>query len=338
MKKIKISEVCDKPMWDIWMSAYHLSSITVAHQIGLFQALSKEKLSRVLLGKKLGVNNRAISILTNILTCLGFLIYKNNKFSLSPVSKTYLLPDSLFYWGPQLNGLRDKLEHQQLLNAIYKNSEQLTFKNKSFTDMWETGKITQEAAINFTEKMHATIFSPALHAVQAEAFAKIKHLLDMGGGAGSFCIAYIKKYPKSKATVFDLPEVCKVTNNYLKKFNATKKISIEAGNFFKTDWPKGADGVLFSQIFHDWTLEKCTYLTKKAYDILSAGGQILIHEMLINNKSALTVACFDLLMFVNHQSQQFTKQELFDLLRSTGFKKPKMTKTFGYYSIISATK
>lgn len=116
---------------------------------------------------------------------------------------------------------------------------------------------------------------------------------------------------------------------------------MQAGNFFiKDNWPNNCDGILLSQILHDWPLEKCKLILENAYSSLPHGGTIYIHEMLLDDdrSSPLTTSCFNLLMFVNHQSQQFNKSELTNLLLSCGFCNPKTIQTFGYYSITTATK
>lgn len=340
MNSILLASKNDNKMWDIWMSLYQLSTVTVADEIGLFTLLrnKKNKLSNI--AKKLNIHEQGIKALTNVLLSLGFLNMKNGLISLSQTAQSYLLPDSPFYWGAQFKGLYEKIEHKRLLNALKNSTTQLTFNNKSFTDMWEDGSLTDAAAIDFTQKMHATIFAPALGAVKSGVFASTKKLLDMGGGSGCFSIAFIKKYPKYTAAVFELPPVCKITKKYLKQFNTPNKIEVLPGNFFSDTWPRDYDGILFSQIFHDWPLEQCKLLAKSAYDALPQGGKIYIHEMLLdgNQTNPLTVACFNLLMFINHQSKQFTKKELFKLLRSVGFKNLKSKNTFGYFSIISAIK
>lgn len=141
--------------------------------------------------------------------------------------------------------------------------------------------------------------------------------------------------------MFDLPAVCKVTKKYMKEYGSAKNVSVHPGNFFlQDDWPTDCDGILLSQILHDWRLDECTILLKHARKVLPTGGKIYIHEMLLddNKTSPLATVCFDLLMFINHQSQQFTKEMLFELLKSCGFSAPKTTPTFGYYSITTATK
>jgi hypothetical protein len=271
---------------------------------------------------------------------LGYVKKQGTKLALTETAKSYLLSNSPFYWGPMLKGLQERNEHKRLLVAIKSNANTLKFGDKTFTDMWEEGSITAEAAQNFTDRMHATVFAPAVGAIKSGVFKGVKKLLDMGGGSGCFSIAFVKKYSASKATVLELPAVCKVASGYIKKFKLTKKITTYPANFFQDTWPQEHDGILFSQILHDWPIAYCEKLIQQAYDALPRGGQIFIHEMLLDESkvSPLTVACFNLLMFINHKSQQFTKSQLFNLLRKTGFKNPKVKKTFGYHSVVYAKK
>jgi len=340
MDLIKITPPDDKLMWDIWMSRYQLSVVTIADEIGFFRHLQSSSLTLAKLAEVLILSERAVEVLAEILIGLGFLKKIGKKVNLTQIAKTYLLPNSPFYWGAQLLGLRERIEHKQILEAITNATHQLSYSGKQFTAMWEEGTITAEAARNFTQKMHATILAPALHAVKSGLFKATQNLLDVGGGSGCFSAAYVKYYPKSTATVFELPTVGAVTKQYLQELSGTKKVSLYLGNFFTSPWPTGYDGVLFSQIFHDWPYEICKKLAEKAFDILPKGGHIYIHEMLFNDAmtAPLTTACFDLLMLINHRSQQFTKAELFELLRAVGFKKIKAKQTFGYYSLVVAEK
>lgn len=340
MDLMKLAIPSDKLMWDIWMSRYQLSVVTIADEIGLFNYLKSSSLSLAKLAEVLAIGERAVEVLAEILIGLGFIKKIGKKVALNQISKTYFLSDSPFYWGVQLKGLRERIEHKQILEAITKNTHQLFHNGKQITAMWEEGTITEEAARNFTQQMHATILAPALHAIKSGLFKATRNLLDVGGGSGCFCAAYVKLYPKSTATVFELPTVGEVTKQYLEKLGVTKKVSIYSGNFFNDPWPTGHDGVLFSQIFHDWPRLICEKLARNAFNILPKGGRIYIYEMLLNdNRTApLTTACFDLLMLINHRSQQFTKAEVFDLLRTVGFKKIKTKQIFGYYSLVIAEK
>lgn len=93
-------------------------------------------------------------------------------------------------------------------------------------------------------------------------------------------------------------------------------------------------------ILHDWPYEMYRQILKSAYEALEPNGKTFIHEMLLdeNKTSPTTTVFFDLLMFINHQSQQFTQKEIFHLLGECGFKKMKHCSMFGYFSLIEAIK
>ena len=97
---------------------------------------------------------------------------------------------------------------------------------------------------------------------------------------------------------------------------------------------------MLSQILHDWPYETCKRILCLAYDALEANGRIFIHEMILdeNKTSPKTTVFFDLLMFINHQSQQFSETELFNLLSECGFRYMKTCPMLGYFSLISAVK
>jgi len=341
MRKLIPPDVQDNFIWDMWMSMYHLAILTVADELAFFVHLQNKRLTSIQLAETIQISNRSIEILIAPLLCFGLIDKNNNKFSITSAAKAYLLPESPFYWGAIFEAQRNRAEHKKIIEAIMDGSNQLNFGGKTFTDMWKEGSITPEAAKSFTKKMHATIFAPSLGAIKSGLFKSTKKLLDVGGGSGCFSIAFIQEYPENEATVFELPPVCIETKKYIEQYNLSHKISILPGNFFNEEqWPIGFDGVLLSQIVHDWPIDYCMKILKHAYTSMPSGAKIYIHEMLLNDKrmSPLTVACFDLLMFINHKSQQFTKNELFDLLQTVGFKKPNVKKTFGYYSVITAIK
>jgi hypothetical protein len=54
--------------------------------------------------------------------------------------------------------------------------------------------------------------------------------------------------------------------------------------------------------------------------------------------SPLATTCFHLLMFINHQSQQFSFKGLSRILSEVGFRNVVAHETFGYYSVVVAEK
>jgi hypothetical protein len=96
----------------------------------------------------------------------------------------------------------------------------------------------------------------------------------------------------------------------------------------------------YSQIYHDWSPDKCRELSTKSYEALPVGGRIIIHEMLFNpaKTGPLGVAAMNMAMIALTQGQQFTGRELRALLRDTGFRRLQAVPTFGYWSIVTGVK
>ena len=143
----------------------------------------------------------------------------------------------------------------------------------------------------------------------------------------------------AKASVFELLSVCQVAQDYLMKTVSQDQVELYPGNFFTDPFPDGVDGILFSNVLHDWQPEKAALLINEAYRVLPKGGRVFIHEMLLNKESKpLAAATFNLLMYINHGSQQYTNESLFSLLTECGFQGMKTIKTHPYYSVTIAEK
>lgn len=333
----------DKILWDLALSRYHLPAVTVADQIGIFSLIQRGLTTVKQLAEELAQDIKGIEALTCLLSSLNLLDKSYDKLVLNSITQNYLLPSSPLYWGPALNSkfsrIHESVEYERLLVNFSNGKAPLLSNGKNLLSMWEKGDLGGDETAEFTKIMHVTIFSAAIEAIQKNVFKGIKHLLDVGGGSGCFVSAFVKKY-KAKGTVFDLPAVCEAAKQYLNELETSDLITLQPGNFFSDAFPQGADGILFSNIFHDWSLEKAYFLIKKAYDILPSGGKIFVHEMFLNEEKngPLATATFNLLMYINFKSQQYTAKELFTLLQEAGFKNQKIVKTHSYYSVIEAEK
>ena len=341
MKVPRVPNPDDRLLWELRLGVFNYPAVTVADELGVFNSLSDGTKTIKDLAERTNISERAAEILTNVLWGLNLVDKKKNKITLSKTAKQYLTPASPFYWGNVLKLSHQGEDHRKMLDAFRKDGSAIQFGGKNFTDMWEQGSVDEAAAANFTARMHDYIFSPALGAARTQIFRGVKNLLDVGGGSGAFCIALAAANKKISPTVFDLPAVCKVAQTYIEKYQLTDRIKTVSGNFCREELPTGFDGILFSNIFHDWGIDRCQELANKAYEALPKGGKIFIHEMVHDpaKKGPLAVSCFSMLMFLNHPSaQQYSEKQLFDFLKNAGFKKMKRQKTFSYYSIVTGVK
>lgn len=329
----------DQIIYDLWFTRYQLPALAFAVNLNLFQHIERGASDVPTLAGVLKLDIKGVNALCTLLAAQGFLEKRKNFIKLTESSRYYLIPTSDFFWGPALKRVENTNYYKDLSEAINNQYYLSAASGKTFTTMWETGDIVSEEAEKFTAIMQSTIFYAAMAAVKTNIFDGITCLVDVGAGSGCFASCFVHKYEKADAIVFEIPVVAEITQKYLVKFETDNKIKIIAGNFFSDDLPKG-DGILFSNILHDWKEEQVDMLLKKAYDALEHNGKIIIHEMLLNEEKngPLAAAAFNLLMYINHRSQQFTYKELSDKLIKCGFKSVSLTNHHPHYSLIVALK
>ena len=189
--------------------------------------------------------------------------------------------------------------------------------------------------------MHSVSERPA--AALAEALPLPKpdaRVLDVAGGSGALSIALARRHPELAAHVWEIPAVCPLTDEYVAAAGLAGRITSSPGNMFEDPWPAGYDVLILSQILHDWDFETGARLLASAFGALAPGGQIVIHEKLVEDgaPAPLANALVHLDMLVWTEGQQYTEAELTGALESAGFETVERRPTVGYWSAVTGTK
>ncbi|HAX77722.1 MAG TPA: ubiquinone/menaquinone biosynthesis protein [Cyanobacteria bacterium UBA11162] len=327
----------DRLLWDTWLSMFHFPTLTVADELGLFSLLDQAPAKAEDIGKKLSLGARATEALLGVMTSLGYLVQLNGKFHLTEVSRNFLLPHSPYYWGGILHFIRNNpLSHSALLEAFRKDKATI-YQDK---DIWKAHEVDEEQARVFTRHMHSQTVAPAIGAAWRGDFEGVKRLLDVGGGSGAFCFPLTQRYPEMRCTILELPVVCKIAEEYISKAGLQDQIDTYSADFFQEPWPSGYDAVLFSNIFHDWSRERCIHLARRSFEILPSGGRIYLHEILLadTKDNPLVATSFSMCLFWITEGKQFTAGELTQILTECGFEDVSIAPTYGYYSLLCARK
>ncbi|MEE8047068.1 MAG: methyltransferase, partial [Dehalococcoidia bacterium] len=201
-------------------------------------------------------------------------------------------------------------------------------------------ELPPEAIRGFIANMHTLTLAAAAGLGHLEIFENIDSLLDVGGGSGSLSMAIAANNPDIHSTVMDLGPIAEIAAENIEEYGLGEGVSTLVGDMFNDPWPTEHDAVLFGNIFHDWDLESCAKLAQSAYDALPSGGQILLHEILLDEDKSgpLLAACFSVTMLVFEKGKQYTLSELSNMLEKAGFSDCRAIPGFGYYSLVVATK
>lgn len=287
--------------------------LLTAYELDVFTFIGEDSFDVDSIAKELSLDKDALEKLLNALTALNFLNKADGKFSNTDDSKNYL----------------SKASDEYMSGLMHTNHLWHTWTH--LTDVVKTGKAAHDEAINDRGEEWLEAFINAMHyrgMIQAPSQIKdidledVNSVLDIGGGSGCFCMAFLKRKPEMKATVFDLPNVVPISKRIIDKEGFTGKIDHSTGNYIDDELPKGYDMVFMSAIIHSNSYEINKELVKKSYDALNPGGKIVIQDWIMNNDKTepMQGAMFSINMLVGVEGGDcYSEEEVGGWMKDAGF-------------------
>lgn len=150
----------------------------------------------------------------------------------------------------------------------------------------------------------------------------VGRLLDLGGGPGSYSAAILRKDKKATASLFDRPATLQVAKEILEPMSVFSRFNFMEGDLFETDYGKGFDSILFSNILHIYNLKENRLLFKKIHRSLERGGRFLLVDFFLNEDRTepYDAALFSLTMLMfTATGKTYTFKETEMLLTKAGF-------------------
>lgn len=326
----------DTPVWDAWLGLYQTPAISVALELEIFESL-EQPADTDALAERTGYSVRGLKALLGMLKCLRLLDRREGRWQLNQTSRAYMLKESAFYWGPFFSYMAASQPLHQLLLDNVRGSG--TGEGRPVQG-WEEGRIDDELARRLTDFMHCHSIAPAVGLARTCDFSGVRRLLDVGGGSGCYASSLAAANPGMRASVMDLPTICKVAGEYIAKAGVGERVDAIVVDMFREDWPAGYDCHFFANVFHDWSVDTCRELARSSFAALEPGGRICLQEMLLDDSGdgPIQPVAFSLLMCLGTKGQQFTLAELADIVEGAGFTGTTAERSYGYYSLVTAYK
>jgi len=291
-----------------------VSVLAAAADLDLFDALGADRLTAAAIARRLHCNKRGLTILLDALVALQLLQKQSTRYAV-PANIAKILThdgtDSVLAMAQhQANCLR---RWDQLAKVI------------------QTGKPAPcHPSIRGTQADTAS-FIGAMHAINVRASAKVvrdiqplpfHRLLDVGGGSGTWTIAFLRANPSGQATIFDLPPVIPLAEQRLRAAGLRPRVNLVKGNFDTDPLPAGCDLAWVSAIVHQNSRSQNRELFRKVYRALDNGGRIAIRDILMAESRTAPImgALFAINMLVaTTGGGTFTFAELQADLQAAGF-------------------
>jgi ubiquinone/menaquinone biosynthesis C-methylase UbiE len=110
-----------------------------------------------------------------------------------------------------------------------------------------------------------------------------ERVLDLGGGAATYAVAWADACPGAEITVLDTPGTLRVTRKILREKGAEGRVRLVEGDFLKDPLGGPYDFVWISQILHAFAVPDCVRLLRRARAALAPGGRAGVQEFLLDD-------------------------------------------------------
>ncbi len=295
--------------------------LLTAAELDLFSRLHEDPQDAESLARHLDLDRRALTRLLDTLTAFGFLQKETDCYRVSDKGAvlTSSHPRTVL---PMIRHYVHLWESWSQLTEVVRYGQNADpVKPRPFSD---------EARQAFIEAMHV-IGRDLAEDIAACWDASGHHcLLDVGGGSGTYTIAFLRRYPRLKAILFDLESVIPMARRRLGEEGLDPRVELVAGDFLTGEFPLGCDLALLSAIIHQNSREQNVHLYRKLYHALDAGGTILIRDHIMDPHRTRPApgALFALNMLVNTEGgDTFTLEEVREDLLRAGFEAVRLVRS-----------
>lgn len=295
--------------------------ILTGAELDIFTLLDGSPETLPALARRTGFNKRSLTRLVDALTALGFLKKEDGVYSLTGEGELL----SSRHAGSVL----PMVLHMNRLWETWGDLSTMVKKGvrgrRKHTDRMKPG--TLAAFIGAMDVVGRGLSEEIVDFYNA---LPCKKLLDVGGASGTYTVAFLRKYPSLRATIFDVDSVIPMARVKIEAEGLAGRVDFVAGDFYRDGLPGGHDLILLSAIIHQNDPRENLDLYRKAFDALVPGGKILIrdHVMRDDRTAPISGTLFAINMLVNTRGgNTYTFKEIKKELNAAGFQDIRLIRT-----------
>jgi precorrin-6B methylase 2 len=298
------------------LSGYFWKTCTLhaAVKLDVFTCLGEERLTSAEVSNRLKASPKGVERLLNALVAMQLLTKVDDKYANTPSVREFLSKNSPKYLGNIILHHHHLAESWSRLDQCIQSGQAIRERSRFKDEEWRE---------SFLMGMFNMAMNIAPLLVPKIDISSRRHLLDLGGGPGTYAIHFCRHNPQLRATVFDLPTTRPFAEKTIERFDLSDRIDFRDGNYLKDDIEGRFDAAWLSHILHGEGPEGCQKIIRKAAAALEQGGIIIIHDFILDNSmdGPLFPALFSLNMMLGTDSgRAYSEQQLSDMLAAAGAK------------------
>jgi hypothetical protein len=180
-----------------------------AAELNLFTVLSRTPLDANKIAGRVDADVRALTFLLDALVGMGFLVKQDQIYRCEDSVSRLLSGDSPDSILPMLLHVNSLWERWSRLTDVVRGVDE--------PEPWFDFERNKEELRAFIGAMHVVASRLATKIVSGVHPGPARSLLDVGGGSGSYTIAFLQAVPEMRATLFDIPPVVELARECLSR-------------------------------------------------------------------------------------------------------------------------
>jgi ubiquinone/menaquinone biosynthesis C-methylase UbiE len=243
-------------------------------ELGIFDLLDKAPLNTGQVAGQLGLDHRATDIFLHALAGMELLEPADGLFRNSPLAEELLVRGRDHYQGD-----------------IIAHSGRLIKRWLQLPSVLKTGKPAEVPSVvddqgsrrDFILGMSNIAKLSANKVAETIDLRPSRHMLDLGGGPGTYAITFCRMNPGLSAVVFDLPAVIdEITTEQVARADLSGRIDFVRGDYLQDEYGRGYDLVLVSNIIHSLGEKDNRDLLARCHRSMEPGGRVVVKDFLLD--------------------------------------------------------
>lgn len=296
------------------ISAYRLPRVLLAAlELDLFTAIGDRSWTMTALAKKLNISERGLSILCRNLASAGVLNKMGSVYRNSTLGATALNAKHHAYRGDYLNLIRRHWTDWIRLMESLRSGLPLDH------DVPDSPAFRRQ----FTWAMHHRTSEIAPGIAAQLSLGPAQTLLDLGGGAGTYALAFLTRNPRLCAAVCDRAAALEVAREIASTHKARGRLSYVPLDFTKGPIPGKYDVIWYSNVLHIYSPKENQAIFRRARAALRPGGRFIIQDAFLSDEEGLypteaSLFAVSMLLFTE-RGNTYTVSETTKWLKQAGF-------------------
>lgn len=268
------------------------SVILTANELGVFRALSAGAADMETLAKELDVSSRGLRLLLLALVGMDLLEMEDGKFALHGDAEEFLREGAPEYQG-------DIFRHNYRLMKRWVCLDEAVRKGGTpfYQEREERSDADLRAFILGMANISQLVVDELTDGLNLEG---IRSILDIGGGPGTYLMAFLRCLPEAKGVLLDFPRVVDIAREQVKKPGMQSRIEYIEGDMFEAPFGGPYDMIFLGNIIHSCDEGRVRMLYQKCFNALYKGGRLVVKDFFLDENAArpMNGALFALNMLV----------------------------------------